>query len=56
MMNKILFFFCNLIAVIGVSVLFTTSILKKVMPMLGFAAYKAAAEGGRKTIMRLVIV
>ncbi|MEK4713313.1 hypothetical protein [Sporosarcina sp. FSL K6-5500] len=45
-MNKILFFFCNLIAVIGVSILFTTSILNKVMPMLGFAAYQAAAAGG----------
>lgn len=45
-MNKILFFSCNLIAVIGVCVLFTTGILNKVMPMLGFAAYQAAAAGG----------
>ncbi|MEC2159231.1 hypothetical protein [Virgibacillus halodenitrificans] len=45
-MNKILFFFSNLIAVIGICILFTTSILNKVMPMLGLAAYQAAAGGG----------
>lgn len=45
-MNKILFFFCNLIAVIGFCILFSTSILNKVLPMLGKAAYQATAAGG----------
>ncbi|MGD6845386.1 hypothetical protein ACQCVH_23160 [Bacillus infantis] len=45
-MNKVLFFFSNLIVVIGICVLFTTSILNKVLPMLGYAAYQAAAAGG----------
>lgn len=36
----------NLIAVIGICILFTTSILNKVLPMLGRAAYQAAAAGG----------
>jgi hypothetical protein len=44
-MNKILFSFCNLIAVIGICILFTTNILNKVLPMLGFAAYQTAAAG-----------
>lgn len=44
-MNKVLFFFCNLIVVIGICILFTTSILNKVFPMLGFVAYQAAAAG-----------
>lgn len=44
-MNKILFFFSNLIAIIGICILFTTSILNKVVPMLGSAAYQAAAAG-----------
>lgn len=44
-MNKTLFLFCNLIAVIGVCILFTTSVLNKVLPILGYAAYQAAAAG-----------
>jgi hypothetical protein len=45
-MNKVLFFFSNLIVVIGICILFTTSILNKLLPMLGYAAYQAAAAGG----------
>ncbi|MGM0844950.1 MAG: hypothetical protein ACQEUT_08230 [Bacillota bacterium] len=45
-MNKVLFFFSNLIVVIGICILFTTSILNKVLPKLGYAAYQAAAAGG----------
>ncbi len=44
-MNKILFFFCNLIVIIGICTILTTSILNKVLPMLGKAAYQAAAAG-----------
>lgn len=58
-MNKILFFFSNLIAVIGICILFTTSILNKVMPILGFAAYQAAAAGGYSSsdyVMNFMII
>lgn len=44
-MNKVLFFFCNIIAIIGICILFTTSILNKVFPMLGRAAFQAAMAG-----------
>lgn len=44
-MNKILFFFSNLIAVIGICILFITNILNEVFPMLGRVAYQAAMAG-----------
>lgn len=44
-MNKVLFFFSNLIVFAGILILFTTSILNKVLPKLGYVAYQAAAAG-----------
>ena len=44
-MNKVLFFFCNLIVFAGILILFTTSILNKVLPTLGYVAYQATAAG-----------
>ncbi|MET3683385.1 hypothetical protein ABID56_001480 [Alkalibacillus flavidus] len=44
-MNKILFFFSNLLVVIGLCVLFVTNILNEVMPMLGRAAFQASMAG-----------
>jgi hypothetical protein len=44
-MNKVLFFFCNLIVFAGILILFTTSILNKVLPTLGYVAYQAATAG-----------
>ncbi|PWU67399.1 MULTISPECIES: hypothetical protein [Gracilibacillus] len=44
-MNKILFFFCNLIAVIGICILFITNILDEVFPMMGRIAFQAAMAG-----------
>ncbi|KAB2334438.1 hypothetical protein F7731_14580 [Cytobacillus depressus] len=43
--NKILFFFCNVIAIIGICILFITSILNKVFPMLGKTAFQARMAG-----------
>lgn len=45
MMDKVLFLFCNIAILIGISILFVTSILNKVLPVLGYAAYQAAAAG-----------
>ncbi|MFC4403344.1 hypothetical protein [Gracilibacillus xinjiangensis] len=45
-MNKILFFFCNLITVMGICILFITNILNKVFPMMGRVAFQAATAGG----------
>ncbi len=44
-LNKVLFFFCNLAIFLGILILFTTSILNKVFPMLGYVAFQAAATG-----------
>ncbi|WP_431803166.1 hypothetical protein [Halobacillus andaensis] len=44
-MNKVLFFFSNLLVVLGVCTLFVTSILSKTIPLLGRTAYQAAAAG-----------
>ncbi|GGM43665.1 hypothetical protein GCM10011351_32060 [Paraliobacillus quinghaiensis] len=44
-MDKILFFFCNLIAVIGICILFITTILIEVVPMMGRVAFQAAMAG-----------
>lgn len=44
-MNKILFFFCGLASLLGIGVLFTTTILNKVLPILGRAAFQSAAAG-----------
>ena len=45
-MNKVLFFFCNLISVLGIGILFTTTIFNKVFPMLGRVAFQSAMAGG----------
>ena len=44
-MNKILFFFCNLIAIVGICVLFITTILNEVFPIMGRVAFQAAMAG-----------
>lgn len=44
-MNKILFFFCNLISVIGICILFITNILNEVFPIMGRFAFQAAMAG-----------
>ncbi|MBU8908136.1 hypothetical protein [Desertibacillus haloalkaliphilus] len=44
-MNKILFFFCNLIAVIGIFILLITNILNEVFPIMGRVAFQAAMAG-----------
>ena len=44
-MNKIIFFFCNLIAVIGICILFITTILNEVFPMMGRVAFQAVMAG-----------
>ncbi len=44
-MKKILFFFCNLMSIIGLCILFFTSLLNKIFPMLGRVAFQAAMAG-----------
>lgn len=44
-MNKILFFYFNIIAIIGICVLFITNILNAVFPMMGRTALQLAMNG-----------
>lgn len=44
-MNKIGFLLSGLLVIIGVCVLFTTTIINKVLPILGRTAFQAAAAG-----------
>lgn len=45
-MNKIVFFFCNLLAFLGVCILFLTNFFNQIAPTLGKVAFQAAASGG----------
>ena len=44
-MKKIAFVFSAIVSIIGILVLFTTSILNHIMIMIGRAAFQAAAAG-----------